>query len=227
MGAKAFTPENSRIINMSPLRQWLIKQLDQLLCPGGVTGPEIRIDLHSDLFTALTNLNQDKYDHSAASMTCCTSFVSRVYGEARRAGGLPVVPKGQTVDDPTAQKYMPTFRMGDVAGNGPSSALRKAGCIYTWKTDPTGGPEPGDVYYVKDEKGDDKHISFVRQYLRGDMYETYDGGFRHVKDGIKFTEEHTIPEDRLWWCDIDAAMSVLGVWTLKPEFKPAWDGLKR
>src|SRR5262245_58464170 len=100
MVAKAFEAENARVISISPLRQWLIRELDQLLCPGGATGPEIRIDLQSDLFTKLTGLDEQAYKMSAPTMTCCTSFVARVYGEARRAGGLPVVPKGQTVDDP-------------------------------------------------------------------------------------------------------------------------------
>src|SRR5262249_17760144 len=148
--------------------------------------------------------------------------VARVYGEARRAGGLPVVPTGQTVDDPTAQKYMPTFRMGDVAGNGGWSELRKAGGVYTWKTDPSGGPEPWDACCLKDERDVAHHISLVRQCLRSGEYETYDGGFRHEKDGIKFTEAHAIAEDRMWWLDVDAAMSLLGVWTRNPEFKPVW-----
>lgn len=220
--AEPFKGENARVISISPLRQWLIKQLDQLLCPGGGKGPAIRIDTQPALFTALTGLDQKAYDRSKASMTCCTSFVARVYADTRAAGGLPVVPKGQTVDDKTALKYMPSFRMGDFGGDGPSSALRAAGCIYTWKKDPNGGPEPGDVYYIRDKKNEDEHISFVRQYLGKGMYETYDGGLSHVNDGITFSESHSLPEDRLWWCDIDAALSLLGAWSLQPQKQPAW-----
>lgn len=137
-----FTAENARIISISPLRQWLIAQLDQLLCPGGGQGPEIRIDTHSALFTALTGLTQKSYDDAASTMTCCTSFVARVYAQARQAGGVPVVPKGQPVDDKTALKYMPTFRMGDLGGDGPSSALRKAGCITPGRKTPAAARSP-------------------------------------------------------------------------------------
>jgi hypothetical protein len=208
---------------MSPLRQWLIDQLDQLLCPGGGRGAPIRIDTQPNLFQALTDLDKTKYKNSAASMTCCTSFVARVYKEAVRAGGLKIVPAGQTLDNDTAMRYLPSFRMGDLGGNGPSSALRS--CVYTWKKDPNGGPEPGDVYYVRDEKGGDKHISFIRQYLRAGMYETYDGGLSHVNDGVTFSEAHAIDDNQLWWLDVDAAMSLLGVWSLQPKAKPSWAGV--
>jgi hypothetical protein len=224
MVPQAFTVENVRIIHMSPLRQWLIDQLDHLLCPGGGRGSQIRINTHPGLFKALTGLDEKAYNNSLPSMTCCTSFVARVYTEAIRAGGLTVVPKGQPLEDKIALKYLPSFRMGDLGGDGPSSALRAAGCVYTWKKDPNGGPEPGDVYYVRDEQNNDKHIGFVRQYLRGGMYETYDGGLSHVNDGITFSEAHNIPEDRLWWLDVDAAMNLLGVWSLQPQKKPVWAG---
>lgn len=225
--AQAFTGENARIKNMSPLRQWLITQLDQLLCPGGVKGPTIRISTSPRLFEALTGLTQKKYDEAAPSMTCCTSFVPLIFREARKAGKLPAVPPGKpAATDADVTKYMPTFRMGDAGGNGPSSELRKAGCVYTWKSDPNGGPEPGDVYYLKDEKGGDKHIGYVRQYLGDGKYETYDGGLSHVNDGITFSESHSLDEDRLWWLDIEAAMSLLGTWTLQPQAKPSWTGIK-
>src|SRR5262249_1091496 len=108
MAPQAFTAENARIIHMSPLRQWLIDQLDQLLCPGGGRGPEIPINHHQALFKALTGLDKQPYKNSLPSMTCCPSFVPRVYTEAIRAGGLTVVPKGQPLEDKIALKYLPS-----------------------------------------------------------------------------------------------------------------------
>ena len=72
-----FTAENARIMNMSPLRQWLVDQLDQLLCPGGAKGPQIHISSSAKLFTALTGLTQESYKTALPSMTCWPASAAR------------------------------------------------------------------------------------------------------------------------------------------------------
>lgn len=214
----SFSAENFRIMAHSPVRQWLIGQLDDLLYTGGVP-KKILFNGNRSLFKALTGLNDSSYDNPS-TYTCCGEFVRTVWRELWKVGG-----KTPPADYPAPNFFMLRSRqvtwdmkLKKEVDLGKNNGLYPY--TYTLAKDPT-GPEPGDIYVTSTP-----HIGIIRQFFRdGDTVsiESYDGGLTNQNDGIAFSAKHDINRAKFsGWLDIDAALG--SPWSA--QGKPCWFGIK-
>ncbi|MFL5338904.1 MAG: hypothetical protein ACJ8F7_01955 [Gemmataceae bacterium] len=217
----AMTPENYQLMVHSPVRQWLVGQLDDLLFTGDVPG-KILLSSNAKLFTALTDLTSSSpgYGGSMPTFTCCGDFVRKVWRETWRVGG-----KTPPADYPAPNFYLMEKRLMTWDMKAKKNVdLGKDNGLYPFTYNlakDSAGPEPGDIYVTGTP-----HIGFIRQFMwDGDtpMIESYDGGLTNANDGIQFSKKHAINKANFrGWLDMDAALG--GDWVATGT--PSWAGLK-
>jgi len=141
----AMTPENYRIMTHSPVRQWLVGQLDDLLFTGDVPG-KILLSANPKLFTALTGLTASFWAFTSPStFTCCGDFVRTVWKETWKVSG-----KTPPADYPAPNFYLMEKRQMTWDMKAKKNVdLGKDNGLYPFTYNlakGSTGPEPGDIY---------------------------------------------------------------------------------
>lgn len=180
---------------LSPLRQWLQKQLNQLIPNNEGT---IRSDTNGAKFNEWTGMSQkglkDAWATEAGTGRCttsCNGFVGIVAGKIRAAGGLP------------AKQFFDSFNLP-----------KEGGKAWHWAGDQTQMPQPGDFFQIgtpgpdlsnASAGGTFKHVGVILDITDYIIWITVEGGQGGPRTGFDFIKRklRARPSDLMGWINID------------------------